>query len=144
MNVVSRVWSRAVSSTYQLLWASFLCFILLNTYAWDIFSYLCVIHAVLFTRYFTSRMEDGCKWLGILSSQLVVLNLVILLWVLFHNILGCFFGLVVRVPGYRSRGLGSILGTAGLSEKQFFWNGVHSASWVQLRSYLEEIVAAPF
>jgi hypothetical protein len=31
-------------------------------------------------------------------------------------------GLVVRVPGY----------------------GVHSASWVQLRSYLEEKVAAPF
>jgi hypothetical protein len=23
------------------------------------------------------------------------------------------------------------------------WNGVHSASWVQLRSYLEEKVAAP-
>jgi hypothetical protein len=25
----------------------------------------------------------------------------------------------------------------------FFWNGVRSASWGHLRSYLEEIVAAP-
>jgi hypothetical protein len=30
-----------------------------------------------------------------------------------------------------------------LPEKQWVWNGVHSASWVQLRSYLEEKVAAP-
>jgi hypothetical protein len=29
------------------------------------------------------------------------------------------------------------------SEKQWVWNGVHSASWGQLRSYLEEIVTAP-
>jgi hypothetical protein len=29
------------------------------------------------------------------------------------------------------------------SEKQRVWNGVNSASWGQLRSYLEEIVAAP-
>jgi hypothetical protein len=42
-------------------------------------------------------------------------------------------GLVVRVSGHRSRG----------PEKQRVWNGVHSASWEQLRSYLEEIVAAP-
>jgi hypothetical protein len=27
------------------------------------------------------------------------------------------------------------------SEKQWVWNGVHSASWVQLRSYSEEVVA---
>jgi hypothetical protein len=39
-------------------------------------------------------------------------------------------GLVVRVPGYRSRGPRSS-------------PGVHSASWVQLRSYLEEKLAAP-
>jgi hypothetical protein len=26
---------------------------------------------------------------------------------------------------------------------QRVWNGVHSASWGQLKSYLEEIVAAP-
>jgi hypothetical protein len=51
---------------------------------------------------------------------------------------------VVRVPGYRSRGQGSIPGAATFSEKQWVWNGVHSASSIQLRSYLEEIVAAPF
>jgi hypothetical protein len=38
--------------------------------------------------------------------------------------------------------MGSIPGASRFSEKQLVWNGVHSASWVQLRSYLEEIVAA--
>jgi hypothetical protein len=38
-------------------------------------------------------------------------------------------GLVVRVSEF--------------SEKQWVWNGVHSASWVQLRSYLKEILLAP-
>jgi hypothetical protein len=52
-------------------------------------------------------------------------------------------GLVVRVPGYRSRGRGSIPGATRLSEKWWVWNRVHSASWVQLRSYLKEEVAAP-
>jgi hypothetical protein len=42
--------------------------------------------------------------------------------------------LVVRVPKYRSRGPGSIPGSTRFSEKQLVWNGVHSASWVQLRS----------
>jgi hypothetical protein len=51
-------------------------------------------------------------------------------------------GLVVRVPAYRSRRPGSIAGAARFSEKQSVWNGVHSASWVQLRSYLIEKVAA--
>jgi hypothetical protein len=51
--------------------------------------------------------------------------------------------LVVRVPGYRSRGSGSIPGTTKLSEKYLVWNGVHSTSWVQLRSSLEVKVAAP-
>jgi hypothetical protein len=45
-------------------------------------------------------------------------------------------GLVARVPG-------SILGATTFSEKQWVWNGVHSASWVQLKGYLEEEVAAP-
>jgi hypothetical protein len=36
-----------------------------------------------------------------------------------------------------------IPGASRFSEKQRVWNGVHSASWPQLRSYLEEIVAAP-
>jgi hypothetical protein len=52
-------------------------------------------------------------------------------------------GLVVRVPGYRSKGPGSISGATRFSEKYWVWNGVHSASWVQLRIYLEEKVAAP-
>jgi hypothetical protein len=34
-------------------------------------------------------------------------------------------GLVVRVPGYRSRGPGSIPGDTRFSEKQLVWNGVH-------------------
>jgi hypothetical protein len=52
---------------------------------------------------------------------------------------------MVRVSGYRCRG-------AGFDSRpyQFFWevgglewNGVHSASWGQLRSYLNKNVAAP-
>jgi hypothetical protein len=35
--------------------------------------------------------------------------------------------LVVRVRGYRSRGPGSIPGCTRFSEKQWVWNGVHSA-----------------
>jgi hypothetical protein len=37
-------------------------------------------------------------------------------------------GLVVRVPGCRSRGLGSIPSTTRFSEKLWVWIGVHSAS----------------
>jgi hypothetical protein len=51
-------------------------------------------------------------------------------------------GLVVRVPGYRSRGPGLIPGAIRFSER-WVWNRVHSASRVQLKSYLEEEVAAP-
>jgi hypothetical protein len=52
-------------------------------------------------------------------------------------------GPVIRVPDYRFRGPGF-----GSRPYQIFLtcrvcNGVHSASWVQLRSYLKEIVAAP-
>jgi hypothetical protein len=43
----------------------------------------------------------------------------------------------------RSRAPGSISGATRFSEKQWVWNGVHSASWVQLRSCLEKKVAAP-
>jgi hypothetical protein len=42
-------------------------------------------------------------------------------------------GLVVRVPGYRSGGPGSFPGDTRFSEKWWcVWNGVHSASSVQL------------
>jgi hypothetical protein len=37
-------------------------------------------------------------------------------------------GLVVRVPGYKIRGPGSIPGATRFSEKKWVWNGVHSAS----------------
>jgi hypothetical protein len=52
-------------------------------------------------------------------------------------------GLVVRDPGDISRGPDSIPGATRFSEKQWVWNRVHSASWVQLSSYLEEKLAAP-
>jgi hypothetical protein len=52
-------------------------------------------------------------------------------------------GLVVTVPGYRSGGLGSIPCATRFSEKWWIWNGICSASCVQLRSYLKEKVAAP-
>jgi hypothetical protein len=54
----------------------------------------------------------------------------------------CFYGLVVKVPGHRSTGPGSIPDATRFSEKLWVWNGVHSASWEQLKSYLEEKVAA--
>jgi hypothetical protein len=37
-------------------------------------------------------------------------------------------GLVATAPGYRSIGPGSIPGATRFSEKQWVWNGVHSAS----------------
>jgi hypothetical protein len=43
-------------------------------------------------------------------------------------------GLVVRVPGYRSRGLGLIPGTTRFSEKLWVWKGV------SLVSTLEELL----
>jgi hypothetical protein len=46
-------------------------------------------------------------------------------------------GLVVTVLGYRSGGPGSIPGTTKKKKKRI-WNGVNSASRVQLRSYLIE------
>jgi hypothetical protein len=51
-------------------------------------------------------------------------------------------GLVVRIPGYRSTGPGSIPGATRFPGKKWVWNGVHSASWVQLRGYLKENVVA--
>jgi hypothetical protein len=36
-------------------------------------------------------------------------------------------GLVVKVPGYRSRGPGSTAGTTRFSEKEWVWNGANSA-----------------
>jgi hypothetical protein len=39
----------------------------------------------------------------------------------------CLCGLVIRVPGYRSRGPSSIPGATRCCEKQWIWNGVHWA-----------------
>jgi hypothetical protein len=52
-------------------------------------------------------------------------------------------GLVVRVPGYRTICLGSIPSPTRCSDQKWVWIGVHSASWVQSRSYFKERVAAP-
>jgi hypothetical protein len=59
-----------------------------------------------------------------------------------HNITDRLCGLVVRVTGYRSGGPGSISGATRFSEKWWVWNGVHSASGVQLKSYVDEKIAA--
>jgi hypothetical protein len=77
----------------------------------------------------------------ILFSVNMLLVKYIYFWLIFQ-MLDNLCGLVAWVPGYRSRGLGSFPGTTRFSEKYWAWNGVHSASWVQLRSYLEEKVAA--
>jgi hypothetical protein len=55
----------------------------------------------------------------------------------------CLCGLAVRVLATDPEVLGSIPGASRFFEKQRVWNGVHSAQWGQLRSYLEEKVEAP-
>jgi hypothetical protein len=42
-----------------------------------------------------------------------------------------------------ARGPGSITGATRFYEKKWVWNGVHSASLVQLRSYFNKKVAVP-
>jgi hypothetical protein len=53
------------------------------------------------------------------------------------------YGLLVRVPGYRARGPGSIRVVTRFCAKYWVWNVVHSASLVKLRSYFKEKIAAP-
>jgi hypothetical protein len=67
-----------------------------------------------------------------------------LLWLILNPALSiqCLSG-VFRFPGYRFRGPASIPVATRFSEKYCVWNGVHSASWAQLRSYLKEKVVAP-
>jgi hypothetical protein len=50
---------------------------------------------------------------------------------------------VVRIPGYRSRGLGSIPGATRISEKQCFVEPGLLSLVSTTRSYLKEKVAAP-
>jgi hypothetical protein len=72
---------------------------------------------------------------------IVVITIIIISSIII--IIGRFSGLMVRVPGNRYRGPVSIPGATKFSEKQCVWNVVHSASWIQLKSYLKEKVAAP-
>jgi hypothetical protein len=71
------------------------------------------------------NMQSSCVPLRVANSVLVRLRAV-----------------VVRVPGYRSRGPGSIPCATTFSEKQWVCNGVHSASLLELGSYLEKIAAS--
>jgi hypothetical protein len=48
-----------------------------------------------------------------------------------------------QISGYKSSGPGSVRGATRFSEKYWVWNGVYSAWWVQLRTFLEEKVSAP-
>jgi hypothetical protein len=73
------------------------------------------------------------SWATYVFSAIGILVVVVVVVVLY------FF----RVHGYRSRGPGLVPGATRFSEKQWVWNVVHLASWVQLRSYLKENVAAP-
>jgi hypothetical protein len=51
--------------------------------------------------------------------------------------------MVMVLCGRMVRGPGSIPGATRFCENHWVWNEVHSASWVQLRRYLEERVEAP-
>jgi hypothetical protein len=51
-------------------------------------------------------------------------------------------GLVVRVLGYKSGGLGSIPGTTR-KKKEWVWKGVHSALLSTTEELLDRKVAAP-
>jgi hypothetical protein len=83
----------------------------------------------------TIGLEAGSTCCLYFQGRTLVLTILILLLEVGHNFS------VVRVPGYTTKGPGSIPGTTRLSEKQWVWNRVHSASLVQ-SSYLEEIVVA--
>jgi hypothetical protein len=82
------------------------------------------------------RMQNACSWWRGQTNKLRGLSPR-------ANYTNSKCGLVVRVPGYRSSGPGLIPGATRFSEKWWVWNGVHSASWVQLRSYLKEKVVDP-
>jgi hypothetical protein len=52
-------------------------------------------------------------------------------------------GLVVRIPGCKTRGQCSIPGATRFSEQQWVWNGIHSALVRVNEELLERKVAAP-
>jgi hypothetical protein len=85
---------------------------------------------------------------GIVPTRISLSTVVILMenacpyFVLCVSVSGRLCGLVIRVSDYRSRGPVSIPGATRFSEKLCVWNGVHSASRVQYKSYLKEKVVA--
>jgi hypothetical protein len=54
-----------------------------------------------------------------------------------------FCGAVIRVPGYKSKGTGSIPGATRFSEKLWVWNRVYTASLSTIDEHLKGKVAAP-
>jgi hypothetical protein len=95
---------------------------------------------------YTSRNANGTRMtfnsFSFLVSDLkskITLTVLYILTLIFD----CLCGLVVRVPGYGSRGLGWMPGATRFSDKWWIWNGAYSVLWVQLRSYLKEKVGVP-
>jgi hypothetical protein len=85
-------------------------------------------HCKLYTA--SHRPDMNTNTAGAVSAMNKTFNLTIqkneICWLELILRLDC--GLVVRVPGYRSRGPGSIPGATRFSEKEWVWNGVHSTS----------------
>jgi hypothetical protein len=69
---------------------------------------------------FIPKGEDSCSYSDALDGQGSILPFSIALTPILTVS-------VVRVPGYRSTGPGSIPGATIFSEKYWVWNGVHSA-----------------
>jgi hypothetical protein len=68
-----------------------------------------------------------------LGKKLMVSNAVVATYIYIYilpplTVIDCLCGLVIRFPGYRSRGPGSIPCATRFSEKYWIWNRVHSAS----------------
>jgi hypothetical protein len=107
----------------------------------------CSVHQLLHFCYISPEAGRVSPIMAGLRNGLSLINLTnrlyIYKYIYIHIQSDRFCGLVVRVPGYRSRGAVSIPGATTFSEKQWVWNGVYSASWVQLRSYLKEKFTAP-
>jgi hypothetical protein len=77
--------------------------------------------------------EEECAQLTILAlltspDIIIIIIIIIIVVVVVVIVVDRLCDLVVRVPGYESRGLGSIPGATRFSEKYLVWNGVHSAS----------------
>jgi hypothetical protein len=105
------------------------------------FSHLCLAHGVHRGEklYVTKDKRRSQSWRRCICWGIgfVLLSVAILIAVLAGSKYACpyriingseFMETASVVPGYRSRGLGSIPGATRLSETQWVWNVVHSAS----------------